>query len=50
MEITPTEVITAALILIAALAFYAFTDSSGQSPKDEEEGPQILDEDDFNGD
>jgi hypothetical protein len=47
MEITPTEVITAALILIAALAFYAFTDSSGQPPEDKDEGPQILDEDDF---
>jgi hypothetical protein len=45
-----THIIALTMLVIIALAFYAFTDSSGQPPKDEEEGPQILDEDDFNGD
>jgi hypothetical protein len=41
-----TEIVIGALVLIVALAFFAFMDSSGQ-PEKKDEGPQILDEDDF---
>jgi nitrogen fixation-related uncharacterized protein len=42
-----TEIVIGALVLIVALAFFAFMDSSGQPEDKKEEGPQILDEDDF---
>lgn len=44
------EIIIGALAIIFALVFVAFMDRSGQPKDKEEEGPQILDEDDFNGD
>jgi hypothetical protein len=46
MEITTTEIMVSAGVLILALVFYAIADSSGQ-PEKKDEGPQILDEDDF---
>jgi hypothetical protein len=47
MEITTTEIMVSAGVLILALVFYAIADSSGQPEKKDEDGPQILDEDDF---
>jgi hypothetical protein len=45
-----TELLIASVVLLLALAFFAFLDSSGQPPEDENEDPQVLTEDDFNGD
>jgi hypothetical protein len=42
-----TEILVASVVLLLALAFFAFLDSSGQPEDKKDEGPQILDEDDF---
>jgi hypothetical protein len=43
-------VVIGVLVGVLALAFFAFMDRSGQPPEDENEDPQVLTEDDFNGD
>jgi hypothetical protein len=44
------EIAIGAVLLFLVLAFVFFVDRSGQPPEDENPDPQVLTEDDFNGD
>ena len=44
------EIVIGALAIVFAILFVVFTDRSGQPPEDENKDPQVLSEDDFNGD